>query len=788
MSVLEVRDLRTEIRQRATTVKAVDGVSFSIESGETIGLVGESGCGKTMTGSSIIGLLPAGGRIVSGSVLLDGTDVTKLSESEMCRIRGGEVAMIFQDPMTALDPTMTIGRQIAEAVELHLRLGRKEALSKAVDALGLVGLPRPAERLGDYPHQLSGGLRQRVVIAIALACEPKVLIADEPTSSLDVTIQAQILALIDELKERLAMAVLLITHDLGVVAGHADRTLVMYAGRIVEQAPTPELFSWIRHPYTEGLLASVPAIDQDPDRPLLTIPGLPPDLGALPPGCRFAPRCRYAEERCRLEQPVLGGASPRHPYACFHPTSSGLDAVATAIRFSRPARSGADDQAGASTGGAAPAGVAPMWAADEPGATPAWAADRSGATSGGAASGGPTPTGVAPLVPGRAPEGRTAGRSALLDPPARFDRPGSRPEDRSLPTAAPKARARRGTVSRPKARAGDQRSDRVVPLLVMTSVSKRFAVGDGVSLLRRHGVLEAVSDLTLEVRKGETLGLVGESGCGKTTVGRLMVNLEHPTAGTIAFAGSELSQLRGSRLRRARADLQLMFQDSSASLDPRMRVGSLIREPLVIQRRGSSSEQRHRTLELLDEVGLNHNAVERFPHEFSGGQRQRIGLARALALQPRLIVADEPVSALDVSVRSQILNLMKRLQRDYALTYVIISHDLSVVRYMANRVGVMYLGQLVEIGNAADIYERAAHPYTAGLLASVPVPNPEIEREKRGPAIVGELPSPLNPPSGCRFRTRCPRAQAVCASETPALVSFGGEHRAACHFPLQPVC
>jgi peptide/nickel transport system ATP-binding protein len=791
MSVLEVRDLRTEIRQRATTVKAVDGVSFSIEAGETVGLVGESGCGKTMTGSSIMRLLPMGGRIVSGSVRVEGIDVTTLPETEMCKVRGGQVAMIFQDPMTALDPTMTIGRQIAEAVELHLKMGRKEAMSQAVEALGLVGLPRPLERLGDYPHQLSGGLRQRVVIAIALACEPKVLIADEPTSSLDVTIQAQILALIDKLKERLAMAVLLITHDLGVVAGHADRTLVMYAGRIVEQADTPELFSWVRHPYTEGLLASVPAIDQDPNRPLLTIPGLPPDLGALPPGCRFAPRCRYVEDRCRVEQPVLGGASPRHPYACFHPTSSGLDAVATAVRFSRPAAYAGPAGATAQ----APAGATTVGAPATP--TMAEVLTAAGLTQ---SSAGATMThapAVATLAEALTTAGvtqaLTAARAAQVAAPViATGRRRSAVLDRPAPSGRRRAGATGGLLGgvRRVSGAGDPDIARSRPsLLVMSSVTKRFAVGDGVSLLRRHGVLEAVSDLTLDVRTGETLGLVGESGCGKTTVGQLMVNLERPTTGTIAFAGADLALLRGRRLRQARADLQLMFQDSSASLDPRMRVGPLIREPLVIQHRGSASEQRHRTLELLDEVGLNHNAVERFPHEFSGGQRQRVGLARALALNPRLIVADEPVSALDVSVRSQILNLMKRLQHDYALTYVIISHDLSVVRYMADRVGVMYLGQLVEIGDAADIYERAAHPYTAGLLASVPVPNPEIEREKRGPAIVGELPSPLNPPSGCRFRTRCPRAQPVCAVETPALVSFGGEHRAACHFPLQPqVC
>jgi peptide/nickel transport system ATP-binding protein len=284
---------------------------------------------------------------------------------------------------------------------------------------------------------------------------------------------------------------------------------------------------------------------------------------------------------------------------------------------------------------------------------------------------------------------------------------------------------------------------------------------------------------------GETFGLVGESGCGKTTIGRMMVALEKPTRGRVVFDGHDLASLGRSRLRKLRSGLQLMFQDPYASLDPRMRVGAIVREPLAVQAQGSRADQRRRTKELLDEVGLSHNAEERFPHEFSGGQRQRIGLARALALRPKLIVADEPVSALDVSIRSQILNLMKRLQADHQLTYLVISHDLSVIRYMADRIGVMYLGRLVEVGDCDDVYDRTAHPYTAGLLASIPVPNPDIERAKRGSGIVGELPSPLNPPSGCRFRTRCPRAEDLCAAEVPPLVAFGGAHWAACHFPLQ---
>jgi oligopeptide/dipeptide ABC transporter ATP-binding protein len=669
VSVLSVTGLSAEIRLRDATVHAVDSVSFQVDAGETMGLVGESGCGKTMLGSSLIRLLPPGGRIVAGEVRLDGRELVRLPPAEMRKVRGGDIGMVFQDPMTSLDPTMPIGRQIAESVQQHRQVSRKEGLERAAEVLSLVGMPRPAERLGDYPHQLSGGLRQRVMIAMALANEPKLLIADEPTTALDVTIQAQILDLIDSLKSRLRMAVILITHDLGVIAERADTTYVMYAGRIVEHAATARLFDGLRHPYTEALLASIPKVDQDARHRLYSIPGVPPELTSRTAGCRFAPRCRYAQAACAEQDPALAGPDPAHEFACFFPTDTGVADVA------------AIDQLAAAEDGPAAAGPA----------------------AGGA-------------------------------------------------------------------------------LLRLAGVYKEFPVTAGV-LQRRTGAVQAVSDVTIEIRAGETFGLVGESGCGKTTMGRMMVALEQPTAGRVVFDGHDLGALPAKQVRRLRSDLQLVFQDPYASLDPRMRIGTILREPLAIQAIGSRAEQEQRVRELLDEVGLSRGAVDRFPHEFSGGQRQRIGLARALALNPKLIVADEPVSALDVSIRSQILNLMKRLQADHALTYLVISHDLSVVRYMADRIGVMYLGRLVEIGSVADVYERTAHPYTAGLLASIPVPNPHRARTPGG--ITGELPSSLDPPSGCVFRTRCPRAQELCAAELPPDVGFGGEHRAACHFPLQ---
>jgi peptide/nickel transport system ATP-binding protein len=684
MSVLEIKNLKTRIELRRSTVQAVDDVSFTVDVGETLGLVGESGCGKSMTGNSIMRLLPRGGRIVEGQILLEGRDLVGLSEAEMRSVRGNEIGMVFQDPMTSLNPSMKIGRQIAEAVERHRKVGRKEALERAVDVLSLVRLPQPAERLDDYPHQLSGGMRQRVMIAIALSCDPKVLIADEPTTALDVTIQAQILDLLEELKERLGMAIILITHDLGVIAGRADRTMVMYAGRIVEQTETSELFSRMKHPYTEALMASIPQVDQDPSQLLYSIPGLPPDLANPPEGCRFAPRCQYVQKRCREEDPTLTGDAT-HLYACFFPTATDAEDLAgTSALYAEPQSLSRADAAGP----------------------------------------GPLKTVTAQLPIGQA-------------------------------------------------------------LVSLKAVSKEFVITSGALLQRKVGTLKAVTDLNLEVRRGETFGMVGESGCGKTTIGQMMVALERPTSGEIYFDGQDMAQLTGGKLRRARGDLQMMFQDPYASLDPRMRVGTIISEPLVIQGRSSRRERDQITKNLLKEVGLSVNAIDRYPHEFSGGQRQRIGLARALALHPRLIVADEPVSALDVSIRSQILNLMKRLQAEHDLTYLIISHDLSVIRYMADRIGVMYLGRLVEIGNGSDIYEKTAHPYTAGLLSAIPVPNPEVERQKRGHGISGELPSPLAPPSGCRFRTRCPRAQERCAVEVPLMRSFGGEHFAACHFPLQ---
>jgi peptide/nickel transport system ATP-binding protein len=696
--LLEVEDLKTQIRLRRGTVHAVDGLSFEVESGETVGIVGESGCGKTMAAMSIMQLLPRGGFIAGGEIRLNGRDLVKLSAAELRKVRGNEVGIVFQDPMTSLNPTMTIGRQIAEAVSIHRDVTKAQALDRAAEVLDLVGLPRPKERLKDYPHQLSGGLRQRVMIAMALSCDPNLLIADEPTTALDVTIQEQILSLLDRIKRELGMGIILITHDMGVIAGRADRVLVMYAGRKVETAETVELFTKVRHPYTEALLASIPQLDQDKSQELYSIPGLPPDLRRPPLACRFAARCAFATEQCRTHDPPLGGDDPNHPFACFHPRDSSAVAMSDL---------GAELIAKAE-------------------------------------------------------------------------------QNKTLMATFGKELELLATAEEPVIAAAET-NGKAEFVLEFRNVTKEFPVTAGAILRRKVGALHAVTDVQLGIRPGETFGLVGESGCGKTTLGRMGVGLESPTSGQVLFEGTDLGSVRGGEFRSLRRDLQFMFQDPYASLDPRMRVKEIISEPLDVARIGTQKERTAKVRSLLDEVGLSYDVMDRYPHEFSGGQRQRLGLARALTLNPKVIIADEPVSALDVSIRSQILNLMKRLQASHGLTYIVISHDLSVVKYLADRIGVMYLGKLVELGTGNDIYGTPAHPYTAGLLEAIPVPNPELARQKDRSrvAVRGELPSPVNPPSGCRFRTRCPCAQDKCAEVVPELVPFGPEHFAACHFPLQ---
>ncbi|MGW2157455.1 dipeptide ABC transporter ATP-binding protein [Nonomuraea sp. NPDC001699] len=665
--VLAIRDLSVEIRRGDRVVRPVSDVSLALNRGETLGIVGETGSGKSMTGLAIMGMLPAGGRVTGGSIDFGGEELVGLPAARYRALRGNEIAMVFQDSLTALNPTRRVGEQVAEPVRLHQGASRRAARERAAEVLALVGLPRPAERMDDYPHQLSGGMRQRVMIAMALACEPRVVIADEPTTALDVTIQAEILDLLDDLRSRLGMSMILITHDMGVIARHADRVGVMYAGRLAETAPTPVLFGRTRHRYTHALLSSIPSLTHDRDERLFSIPGAPPDLTAAGPGCPFAPRCDAATDRCREERPAPSAEDGGHVHACHHPASGPAERVQ-----------------------------------------------------------------------------------------ARF-------------------------VTRP-AGSQDRAED---PRLRVVDLRREYPVG-GRGLFGGRRTLKAVSGVSFEVAAGETFGLVGESGCGKSTLGRMLVALDRPTSGEVIFDGEPVSRMSARALGPRRGRLQMMFQDSGAALDPRMRIGTILREPMAIQGSGDRAHRTARARELLRDVGLPGSVMDRYPHELSGGQRQRVNLARALALDPAVLVADEPVSALDVSIRSQVLNLMRGIQIERGLSSVVISHDLAVVRYLADRVGVMYLGKLVETGTTEEVYGAPAHPYTAGLLAAVPDTDPEAP-QPRGARVRGELPSPIDPPSGCRFRTRCALADDVCAQAEPLPRQVTGTHQVACHHPLQPL-
>jgi oligopeptide/dipeptide ABC transporter ATP-binding protein len=660
--LLSVNGLKVQFSGRQASATAVNDFSLTIEAGESVGLVGESGCGKTTTGLAIMRLLPPAGKIAAGTITLDGVDLASLQEKEMRRFRGKTVALIPQDPMSSLNPTMRIGTQIGEGLRIHEGASGAQARQRALEVLEMVEMPRPAERLGQYPFELSGGLRQRVIIAMALVCRPKLLIADEPTTALDVTIQAQILDIIDRLRSDLNMGLLLITHDMGVIAGRTDRVVVMYGGEKAEEASTTKLFHSMRHPYAQALLASMPNLENASKHELASIAGMPPDLTKENIGCPFAPRCSYAQDRCRIEDPKLT-LDGNHSYACFFPVNG-------------------------------PASV-------------------------------------------------------------------------EIRSASP-------TVN--------ERSSKEI--IRVEGLVKEFPIRGGV-FRQKIGAIQAVSNVNFSISEGETFGLVVESGCGKTTIGRLLVGIETLTSGKVFFDDRLVTDTDTKMSREDHRQRQMMFQDPYSSLNPRMSVNDIIGEPLDVQKEGTKAQRQRRIYELLDVVGLNQQSANRYPHEFSGGQRQRIGLARALALNPRLIVADEPVSALDVSVQAQILNLMRSLQAQQHLSYVFVSHDLAVVYYMADSIAVMYLGKIVEIGDAESVFRRPAHPYTQGLLDAVPVPDPAEALKKRGMQVRGELPSAVNPPSGCRFRTRCPRAQDLCTQVEPVMQSFAEKHQAACHFPLR---
>jgi len=661
--LLTIRDLTIDFRTPTDWLRVIHGVDLDIRRGETIGLVGESGSGKSVTCLSVMRLLGKKSNL-GGAIEFADTDLALAQDDHLDTVRGGRIAMIFQDPTASLNPVKSIGLQLTETLRRHRSLTAKAAKPEAINLLEKVGISEARQRLKEYPHQLSGGQNQRVMIAMALAGDPDLLIADEPTTALDVTIQAQILDLLRMIRQMSDMAILLVTHDLGVVAELCDRVAVMYAGRIVERGPVIDVFKQPVHPYTHGLLESLPRIDMRVDR-LIPIEGTVPAPSELPPGCAFAPRCAYATDRCTNELPLLELHTPEHTVACFQPQTGPLsfqiEETETQLKTDLPFLS----------------------------------------------------------------------------------------------------------------------SD--VPLLKIENLVRHFPVRQAGGFLGfgHKALLRAVDGISFSIPQGEKFGLVGESGCGKSTTAKLVMSMLPPTSGTIEFAGQTIDKLNFAEWRALRRDMQMVFQDPLGALDPRMKVGEQIVEPMLIHKIGTPAERRERALDFLDSVGLKPHNYERYPHQLSGGQRQRVVLARALMLEPKLLVCDEPISACDVSIQAQVINLLEDLQAKLNLTYLFISHDLRVVRHFCHRIAVMYLGKIVEIARDEALFTEPAHPYTRALLSAIPIPNPAANRERV--ILPGDPPSPVNPPSGCRFHTRCPLVQPLCHEREPILKPIGDGHQVSCH-------
>ena len=708
--VLAVSDLRTQFFTDAGVVRAVDGVSFTVGAGEALGIVGESGSGKSVTAQSLMRLLEEPARIVSGSIRFQGRDVLAMSRAELRKLRGAGMAMVFQDPMTSLNPVLRIARQLVETMMAHGSYGEREATRRGVKLLGRMGITTPERAINSYPHQFSGGMRQRVALAMGMSNEPALLIADEPTTALDVTIQAQILELLRELNSDFGTAIVLISHDLGVIAGLCSRVLVMYAGEVVEEGPAEAILSDPKHPYSWALVNAVPRLDREPTagKKLTAIEGSPPDPLSEPQGCRFAPRCPFRVERC-AEHPELLEIETARKSRCWV-TQAGA-------RLELPAT---------------------------------------------------TPLSTSPL----------AGEVELATERSEPREGGIVAQVRSSP---PHPVSLRSTDLSRKGRG--EEPPHPTPLLEVKGLVKHFALPKR-GFFEPHRYVHAVDGVDLAVKLGETVGLVGESGCGKSTLARLILRIHRPDAGSILFDGTEIAQAMPAAIRPLRRHLQMVFQDPYASLNARMTVAQILEEPLRFHGLATTNaEVRDRIAELLAIVRLDPKAGARYPHEFSGGQRQRISIARALAVKPSFIVADEPISALDVNIQAQILNLMLRLQEELGLTYLFIAHDLAVVRHISDRVVVLYLGKVAEVAPAKDLFAAPLHPYTRYLISAVPIPDASIERRRERLRLAGEPPSAVDPPSGCRFRTRCPLAERVCAETTPPLAEHRPGHFAACHFP-----
>ena len=673
-TLLSVQNLKTYFRTPEGLARAVDGISFDIKPNEIFALVGESGCGKSVTALSIIQLIaqPAG-FIADGAIYYKGQDITRLSEVEKRKVQGNDIAMIFQEPMTSLNPVFTIGNQISEAIEEHQDLRGPAARNAAIEMLDLVGIPEPAARYDEYPHQMSGGMKQRVMIAMALSCRPGLLIADEPTTALDVTIQAQILELIQRLQQELQMAVLLITHDLGVVANIADRVAVMYAGKIAEMGTWEQLYETPQHPYTVKLLESTPARDKRGTE-LHTITGRVPKATEYNDGCRFADRCPKVMDGCDNIVPTLHVVNgSEHNVACH-----------------------------------------------------------------------------------------------LYNPEPPFNA-----------TVVPVTKLELETEINKKNKESSEQPTASHPQLQVRDLCVHYPIQKGI-FKRTVGYVYAVDDVTLDIPRGKTLALVGESGSGKTSFGKAILRLGVPVKGDLVYDGVNIAITSRQQMHPYRKRMQIIFQDPYASLNPRMTVGAIIQEGMQAHGIGVSDEERQaRVSELMRRVGLSPDMVTRYPHEFSGGQRQRIGIARCLAVDPEFIVCDEATSALDVSVQAQILNLLKSLQIDFNLTYLFITHNLSVVEYFADEVAVMYLGKIVERGTTEEIFDSPKHPYTCALLSAVPKMDEQTGVEKI--RLEGDVPSPINRPSGCHFHPRCPEVMPICKDEYPGATDFTQTHSCHCY-------
>ncbi len=672
-ALLSVQNLKTYFRTPEGLARAVDGISFDIAPNEIFALVGESGCGKSVTALSVIQLVaqPAG-FIAGGAIYYKGQDITRLPEVEKRRIQGNNIAMVFQEPMTSLNPVFTIGYQISEAIRQHQDLRGTAARNAAVEMLDLVGIPEPAARYDEYPHQMSGGMKQRVMIAMALSCRPGLLIADEPTTALDVTIQAQILELIQRLQQELQMAVLLITHDLGVVANIADRVAVMYAGKIAEMGTWEQLYKTPQHPYTVKLLESTPARDKRGTQ-LHTIAGRVPKATAYNDGCRFADRCPKVMDGCETIPPILHVVNgSEHNVACH-----------------------------------------------------------------------------------------------LYNPEPPFN---------AVSTGASKLELETDTD---KIEDAPTRTAEAQPQLQVKNLCVHYPIQKGI-FKKTVGYVYAVDDVTLDIPRGKTLALVGESGSGKTSFGKAILRLGVPVKGDLVYDGVNIATITRQHMHPYRKQMQIIFQDPYASLNPRMTIGAIIQEGMQAHGIGESVEERqNRVAELMQRVGLSPDMVTRYPHEFSGGQRQRISIARCLAVDPEFIVCDEATSALDVSVQAQILNLLKSLQTDFNLTYLFITHNLSVVEYFADEVAVMYLGRIVERGTTEEIFDSPKHPYTRALLSAVPKMDPQTGVEKI--RLEGDVPSPINRPSGCYFHPRCPEVMPICKDTYPDETNFTQTHSCNCY-------